>query len=182
MVGGGVGGPVEGYGINSLFPLYNRSCIILSTKVVFFARASSDNKMFVSLLAATWQKQDLFSLSIIVISKLSKEIRTRAKHCKQGFDLNLGAAICFARVPAVMSDLTSCAHTYLPWGGKLSRQSLGQNVVRSVSEFKLKGKTKNKAFGFLTCLLVPFGWQSPPPATSLSRQLKSWARKLPLTV
>ena len=126
MVGSGVGGPVEGYGINSLFPLYNRSCIILSTKVVFFARASSDNKMFVSLLAATWQKQDLFSLSIIVISKLSKEIRTRAKHCKQGFDLNLGAAICFARVPAVMSDLTSCAHTYLPWGGKLSRQSLGQ--------------------------------------------------------
>ena len=124
--GGGLGAPVEGYGINSLFPLYNRSCIILSTKVVFFARASSDNKMFVSLLAATWQKQDLFSLSIIVISKLSKEIRTRAKHCKQGFDLNLGAAICFARVPAVMSDLTSCAHTYLPWGGKLSRQSLGQ--------------------------------------------------------
>ena len=55
--------------------------------------------MFVSMLAANWYKQDLFSLSIIIISKLAKEIRTRAKQCKQGFDLDLGAAICFARVP-----------------------------------------------------------------------------------
>ena len=46
---------------------------------------------------------------MIVISKLSNQMRTRAKHCKQGFDLDLCRNL-LRQSPLVMSDLTSSFH------------------------------------------------------------------------